>query len=237
MPQNRTLSPLTLIAEDQWGLVTRRQAEAAGVSTPTLQRLSSKGSVLERVAHGVYHLAGAPVADYADLRAAWLQLGPQRVAWERQPDEGVVSHRSAAALLELGDLPADRHEFTVAGRRQTRRADVRIHRGQLGEGEYSIFRGLPVTTPARTAADLLADREDPEAVARVIGDALRKKKEWPPRVAAALSPRAAQLGLRRGDGFAALARLLDLDGDPAAERWLEEARSNPVELVPGSRAR
>jgi predicted transcriptional regulator of viral defense system len=230
MPQNRTLSPLALIAEDQWGLITRRQAEAAGVSTATLQRLSGEGSALERVARGVYHLAGAPIADHIDLRAAWLQLAPEQVGWERRPDEGVVSHRSAAALLELGHLPADRHEFTVAGRRQARRADVRIHRGQLGEGEYSIFRGLPVTTPARTAADLLADREDPEAVAQVIIDALRKKKEWPARVAAALSPRAAQLGLRRGDGFAALARLLDLGGDPTAERWLEEAHSEPVEL-------
>jgi predicted transcriptional regulator of viral defense system len=232
MPQNRTLSPLALIAEDQWGLVTRRQAEAAGISTATIQRLSSEGSALERVARGVYHLAGAPLADHIDLRAAWLQLAPERPAWERRPDEGVVSHRSAAALLELGHLPADRHEFTVAGRRQTRRADVRIHRGQLREGEYSVFRGLPVTAPARTAADLLADREDPEAVAQVIIDALRKKREWPPRAAAALSPCAAQLGLRRGDGFAALGRLLDLGDDPAADRWLEEARSVPVELAP-----
>ena len=234
MPQKRTLAPLALIAEDQWGLVTRRQAEAAGISTATLQRLSSEGSALERAARGVYHLAGAPLTDHIDLRAAWLQLAPERLAWERRPDEGVVSHRSAAALLELGHLPADRHEFTVAGRRQTRRADVRIHRGQLGEGECSVFRGLPVTTPAQTAADLLADREDPEAVAQVVIDALRKKREWPPRVAAALAPRAARLGLRRGDGFAALGRLLDLGNDPAAERWLEEARSEPIELVPAS---
>lgn len=234
MPQKRTLSPLGLIAEDQWGLVTRRQAEAAGISTATIQRLSSEGSALERVARGVYHLAGAPLADHIDLRAAWLQLAPERLAWERRPDEGVVSHRSAAALLELGHLPADRHEFTVAGRRQTRRGDVRIHRGQLGEGEYSVFRGLPVTTPARTAADLLADREDPEAVAQVVIDALRKKREWPSRVAAALSPCAAQLGLRRGDGFAALGRLLDLGDDPAADRWLEEARDVPVELAPAN---
>jgi predicted transcriptional regulator of viral defense system len=234
MPQKRTLSPLAQIAEDQWGLVTRRQAEVAGISTATLQRLSSDGSALERVARGVYHLAGAPLADHIDLRAAWLQLAPERLAWERRRDEGVVSHRSAAALLELGHLPADRHEFTVTGRRQTRRADVRIHRGQLGEGECSVFHGLPVTTPARTAADLLADREDPEAVAQVVIDALRKKREWPPRVAAALAPLAARLGLRRGDGFAALGRLLDLGNDPAAERWLEEARSEPVELAPGS---
>ena len=232
MPQNRTLSPLALIAEDQWGLVTRRQAEAAGVSTATLQRLSGDGSALERVARGVYHLAGAPLPDHIDLRAAWLQLAPELLAWERRPEEGVVSHRSAAALLELGHLPADRHEFTVAGRRQARRDDVRIHRRELRESEYSIFRGLPVTTPARTAADLLGAREEPEAVAQVIVDALRKKRDWPRRVATELAPRAAGLGLRRGDGYAALARLLDLGGDPAAERWLREASGEPIELVP-----
>jgi len=33
--------------------------------------------------------------------------------------------------------------------------------------------GLPVTTAARVVADLLADREDESAVARVVQDALR----------------------------------------------------------------
>ena len=68
-----TLSRIARIAEDQWGLVTRRQAEGAGVSQATLQRLAKTG-ILDRVAHGVYRLTGAPPPDYLDLRAAWLQL-------------------------------------------------------------------------------------------------------------------------------------------------------------------
>jgi hypothetical protein len=55
-------------------------------------------------------------------------------AWERAPDQGVVSHRSAAALYGLGHLPADRHEFTLPTRRQTRRADVRLHPQELESG-------------------------------------------------------------------------------------------------------
>lgn len=47
-------------------------------------------------------------------------------------ESGVVSHRSAAALYRLGDLPADVHEFTLPARRQTRRVDVRPHRARLG---------------------------------------------------------------------------------------------------------
>src|SRR5713101_1037239 len=125
-----TLNRLAEIAEDQWGLVTRRQAERAGVSPDTLRRLT-RDSSLERVANGVYRLAGAPSPDHKELRAAWLQLAPDVLAWERKPNEGVVSDRSAAALYGLGHLPADRHEFTVAKRKQSRRPDMRLHHRQL----------------------------------------------------------------------------------------------------------
>ena len=44
----------------------------------------------------------------------------------------------------------------------------------LQDGEWASLGGLPVTRPQRTAADLLRSREDPEAVAQVIADALRR---------------------------------------------------------------
>src|SRR5260370_31142804 len=81
-----TLGRIARIAEDQWGLITRRQAEGAGVSQATLQRLAKTG-ILDRVAHGVYRLTGAPLPDYLDLRAAWLQLAPEVPAWERRSEE------------------------------------------------------------------------------------------------------------------------------------------------------
>jgi predicted transcriptional regulator of viral defense system len=230
MPQTGTVSKLAGLAEDQWGLLTRRQAEAAGVSPATLQRMSAPGGILERMAHGVYHLAGAPLPDHVALRAAWLALAPETPAWERRPEQGVVSHRSAAAMYGLGELAADRHEFILPGRRQTRRPDVRIHRGELRQDEWEILRGLPVTTPARTAADLLGDREDPTAVARVIVDALERKNEWAGNFQAQLGSRSGTLGLRRGDGDAALAFLLHLAEAPQATRWLSESRRQSVEL-------
>jgi hypothetical protein len=226
-----TANKLANIAEDQWGLLTRRQAEAAGVSPATLQRLSADESMLDRTAHGVYHLAGAPLPDHVGLRSAWLQLAPASLAWERDAEQGTVSHRSAADLWELGHLPADRHEFILPGRRQTRQSDVRIHRGQLKDAEWVPLRGLPVTSPARTAADLLADKEDPEAVAQVVADALRTKKEWAGNFAIALRPRAAQLRFRRGDGTAVLSWLLDLSGEPGAGRWIEEAGTRMTEIT------
>lgn len=233
MPQMKTSSKLAGLAEDQWGLLTRRQAEAAGVSPATLQRLSMQDGPLERMTHGVYRLAGAPLPEHASLRAAWLALSPDTLAWERRPEQGVVSHRSAAAMYGLGELPADRHEFIVAERRQTRRPDVRIHRGELRDGEWEILRGLPVTTPARTAADLLGDREDPGAVARVVADALLKKNEWAGNFPAELARCAGALGLRRGDGEAALGFLLNLVDAPQAARWLAEAKTKSVDVTSG----
>jgi hypothetical protein len=222
-----TLSRLSPIAEDQWGLVTRRQAELTGVSQATLQRLATNG-ILERVAHGVYRLTGAPKPDYADLRAAWLQLAPEVPAWERTPDQGVVSHRSAAALYDLGHLPADRHNFTLPGRRQSRRPDVRLHQRALRHGEWITLHGMPVTRPSRIAADLLDDKEDPEAVAHVVADAIRPVYDSPGAFVDALAPYAARFGLRRGDGLALLRWLLDIVGDPDTSRWMEEARAHVV---------
>lgn len=220
-----TLARLAQIAEDQWGLVTRRQAEMAGVSRATFQRLATEG-VLERLAHGVYHLSGAPMPDHAELRAAWLQLAPEVPAWRRTPAQGVVSHRSAAALYGLGHLPAERHDFTLRTRRQSRRPDVRLHQRPLRQGEWVSLHGLPVTRPSRIAADLLDDREDPEAVAHLVADAIRPVYDYPGTFADALAPHSARFGLRRGDGLALLRWLLDLVGDRDTDRWIQEARAH-----------
>lgn len=225
MTHYSTITRLAQIAEDQWGLVTRQQAELAGVSKATLQRLPTEG-VLERVAHGVYHLTGAPTPDNLQLRAAWLQLAPEVPAWNRTLKQGVVSHRSAAAIYNLSHLPADQHEFTLPTRRQSRRPDVRLHQRPLGEAECVFLRGLPVTRPSRIASDLLNDTEDPEAVAHVVADAIRAVYDYPAAFADSLASHAGRFGLRRNDGLALLRWLLDLVGDPNTSRWMEEARAH-----------
>jgi hypothetical protein len=135
----------------------------------------------------------------------------------------VVSHRSAAALYGLGHLPADIHEFTLPSRRQARRADVRLHRLAVSEADVIRLRGLPVTRPARIAADLLAEHEDPEAVGHLVADALRGAFDYPSTVAEAIAPYAAGLGVPRGDGVGLLRWLMDLVGDPDRDMWLAEA--------------
>jgi hypothetical protein len=225
MTQASSVRRIADLTQDQWGLVTRRQLEDARFAPTTIERLTAPGGVLERVSWGVYQLAGTPIPDHRDLRAAWLQLAPRQRAWERAPGQGVVSHRSAAALYGLGHLPADQHEFTVPARRQTRRPDVRIHVRPLHDGEWASRGGLLVTTPPRTASDLLRAREDPAAVAQVAADALRRGHASPGKLAAALAPSATAHGFRREDGVSLLQWLLDLTGDPDSSRWVRQARA------------
>jgi predicted transcriptional regulator of viral defense system len=222
MAQRTTTSVLAELAEEQWGLFTRRQADASGLAWSTLARLARGGSA-ERVAHGVYRLRGAPPVDHLELRAAWLQLAPDVPVWERTPMQGVVSHRSAAALLGLGHLPADVHEFVLPSRRQSRRPDVRLHRATVSGPAVADREGLLVTGPARTAADLLAEREDPGAVAQVVADALRGGEDRPHAFAEAIGGYAQRFGLRRDDGVGMLAWLLERSDEPARDDWLREA--------------
>src|SRR5690606_34660884 len=126
------LSEIAAIAAGQWGMISTAQATAVGADARTLARLANAGE-LERLTHGVYRLAGSPPGPHDELRAAWIAMDPGRTVADRiasGPVE-VVSHRSAAVVHELGDLDADVLEFTASRRRQTRRPDVRIHRGEI----------------------------------------------------------------------------------------------------------
>jgi predicted transcriptional regulator of viral defense system len=211
------------VAAEQWGLITTAQAGMAGQSPQAVARLAEQ-RVLERLAHGVYRLAGTPADPRDDLRAAWLALSPRRTAAERLRDEPpeVVSHRSAAWLLQLGDVEADLHEFTVIGRRQTRRRDVRFRRGRLAAGDWTVVDGLPVTTAVRTAGDLADDRLDGGHLAGVARDALVVHQVDIEALIAALRPHAHRYGVALGDGEALLRRFLADAGLPETTRRTAE---------------
>jgi hypothetical protein len=83
---------------------------------------------------------------------------------------------------------------------------------RLEDDERMIVAGLPVTRPARIAADLLAELEDPESIGQVVTDALRTGRETRDAFVVALAPLAARYGKPRGDGAALLHWLLDIAG-------------------------
>jgi len=223
----RPFQKILHVAEDQWGLITRAQAKAAGVPDSTFARLVSRG-LLERAAHAVYRVRGAGEPDHLQLRAAWLQLEPNRPAWERldDPDVAVVSHTSAASLYGVGDLRADVHEFTSPRRWQTRRRDVRMHRGTVPDSERILLKGLPTTRAGRMIADLLEDHVEHEAVARIAVQVLENVYDYPRVIADKIAPFAPAFGLRQGDGVALLERFFELAGVPLdRETILAEARN------------
>lgn len=151
------------IAESQAGYFTARQAQSVGFSRPTLG-YNTKVGRFKRVAHGIYRLTQFPDSPHEDLFVAWLQTGP----------DSVISHDSALALYELSDaLPSEIHVIMRrTGSRRRRR--IRLHTHRLNADEITRRTGLPVTTPARTIADVAAAGMPDELVRQAVHEALRR---------------------------------------------------------------
>ncbi|MFF1530271.1 type IV toxin-antitoxin system AbiEi family antitoxin domain-containing protein [Cellulomonas sp. NPDC058312] len=207
-PSTRVLAVVSELAAGQWGLLTTAQAERRGVTRVQLARLTD-ADVLERVDRGIYATTAAP-AEHRALRAAWLTLDPTRTAEERLADPvsaGVASHTSAAALHRLGDLLDDVPELTHTERKQSRRG-VRLHRLALADADVTLVDGLPTTTEERTATDLLRDGHDPDHIAQIIGQGVRRGVIDVDDLASRLEPLARRHG--QPDGHALVEHLLDL---------------------------
>jgi len=212
------------LAAGQWGLLTTAQAAREGITRLQLARLADAG-VLERLGRGVYATTSS-ADEHLSLRAAWLALDPARTAEERLKSPttaGVVSHASAAGLHNLGDLLDDEHEVTLPQRKQTRREGIRIHRGDLTEQDVTIVEGLPVTTEERTIADLLRAGHDPEHVAQIIGQGVRRGVVDLTDLAVHLDPLARRHNQPNGEAL--VEYLLDLLGLSRAALARELAQS------------
>ncbi|MGL5826242.1 MAG: type IV toxin-antitoxin system AbiEi family antitoxin domain-containing protein [Nocardioides sp.] len=168
----RTLTSLAAIAEQRWGLVTTAQAKAAGVTRQQMSRWSSSG-VLERVAQGVYRMAGAPPQQHEEVYATWLALGGATTPGPAPGVSSVVTAGITAAVVHgLGDFFLDEFEFIVPTRKVTRLPGVRLRVRQLTREEVFPVGGLPALTVERTIADLVEQWVDLSLVAGVVRDAV-----------------------------------------------------------------
>jgi hypothetical protein len=143
-----------LFITSQHGLLTRKQALAAGMSTDAIRGRLRSG-VWEHVHQGVYRLAGAPVSKWQPVMAACLAGGAGAVA----------SHRTAAGLWGLPVTVAGT-EITVLRSRRVRLPGVVVHQTACLERVDVVWRHrIPVTSAARTLVDLAAvvprDRLEP----------------------------------------------------------------------------
>lgn len=145
------------LASTQYGLFSRAQATAP----PHIvhQRLAA-GRWL-RVAPGVYSLPGWPDSWHRRLWLAHLDVGLH----------SVVSHEAAAALHRLTTYAPGPVTVTVPHGDHERPPAYEVRQStDLRPHHVTTLDGLPVTTPARTLADLAARRR-PDRLARAIDDA------------------------------------------------------------------
>jgi len=130
------------LARSAHGVVTRSRLLGAGVSACEINRRLRRGSLL-RVHRGVYRVGHRAPSIEADYLAAVLACG----------DGAVLSGRAAAHLLGLLRRAPAQPEVTAPRERRIPGVRVRRARGAR-DTEATLWRGIPVTTVARTLVDL-----------------------------------------------------------------------------------
>jgi very-short-patch-repair endonuclease len=147
------------MAGKQHGVVSVDQLRRFGLSEKAIARRVD-GGLLHRVHRGVYAAGHSALAPEGRWLAAVIALGggPRGGGSVLEHWRAAVSHRSALSLWSL--LPVDQapYDVIVAGNGgRARRSGIRVHRClSLAPGDVTLHRGIPVTTPARTIADLRA---------------------------------------------------------------------------------
>ncbi|HTZ93981.1 MAG TPA: type IV toxin-antitoxin system AbiEi family antitoxin domain-containing protein [Streptosporangiaceae bacterium] len=136
-------------------IATLAEVMSAGISAKQIRTMVSHGE-LTRLGHGVYGPADSVKSIIATNRGA-LALRAAATLATLGP-HAVASHHTAAQLLGLallGRAPAG-IAITRAPGTGTRAGlpGVRVHNAALPEGQVGLYHGVPVTTAARTVADL-----------------------------------------------------------------------------------
>jgi hypothetical protein len=154
--QTTTDHLIAALAAKQYGVVTRAQLAAAGLERGAIARRLAAGR-LHRLHGAVYAVGHRAPRREARWLAAVLACGPG----------AVLSHRSAAALWGVHDAEGPWPDVTVATRNGRRPAAITVHRAQLARPDRRRRAGIPVTSPARTLADLARQVDQADLVRAV----------------------------------------------------------------------
>lgn len=141
-------APDRLIADTarrQYGAISIQQLHEAGLSDDAVLERRRAGR-LHRLHRGVYAVGHVAPSNERQWTAAVLALG----------DAALLSHRSAAALWGLLSPDGGPVHISLPGRGgRAKRQGIQVHRPlSLEAHEVTRRRGIPVTSPARTLADL-----------------------------------------------------------------------------------
>lgn len=150
------------IARRQHGMVAMRQIEAAGIGRNAVA-LRARTGRLHRVHHGVYAVGHMALSNEAGWMAAVLACGRGGLSLTDEATASVLdywgavlSHRGAAELWRMLPPREGAVDVTVPGKGgKGKRKGIRLHRSAtLAPALVTLRLGIPVTTPARTIADL-----------------------------------------------------------------------------------
>jgi very-short-patch-repair endonuclease len=153
------------LAARQHGIVTRKQLLALGFSSKAIEHRIKRGRLFP-VSQGIYAV-GWPALNRKRRWMAAVLAGGEGAA---------LSHRSAAALWEIGTEQSGRIDVSVRRRSELRRPGIRFHgRPTLSAGDIVLRDDIPVTGPVQTLVDLATELK-PLALERAVNDA--DKRGW-----------------------------------------------------------
>ncbi len=141
-PPSDEIDPaIAALADRQYGVVSREQLTALGLGRGRIDSRLAAGRLF-RLHRGVYAVGHRAPRKEARWLAAVLACG----------DGAALSHRSAAVLWEIADREGPLPDVTVRVHR--RFPQIATHTSRLADDDLAVCAGIPVTSPARTLADL-----------------------------------------------------------------------------------
>jgi very-short-patch-repair endonuclease len=142
---------MATLAQDQHGVVARRQLSRIGVTKEQIDgRVRSGG--LHPIHRGVYAVGHTAITRRGGWMAAVLASG----------DGAVLSHRSATALWGIWGSGTGEIHVTVPRKVRSQRS-IRRHFSMLPDDEREVVDGIPTTSAARAVLDLAGEKGEAPA--------------------------------------------------------------------------
>jgi very-short-patch-repair endonuclease/predicted transcriptional regulator of viral defense system len=209
------------LARAQHQVIATRQLLALGFTERAIRHRIASGR-LWPLMRGVYSVGPPRETDEQRWMSAVLACGP----------DAVLSHRSAAALWEIGEEKPERIDVSVRRRFESRRVGLKARsRPSLCAEDIVERRGIPLTSIVQTLVDLATELSDGR-LERAVNEADKRDLIDPEALRAALDGRRGEPGVKR------LAALLDKRTFRLSDQELERlfrplaaAAGVPVELT------
>ena len=151
---------LTKLAASQSGFFSAAQAKDIGYSYQAQKYHADRGNWV-KVERGIYRIPEWPIGHFDHL--------VQWTLWSR--GRAVVSHDTALAVHDLGDVNPSRVHLTVPPDFRAEAPGAVLHRGEIPAQDLERREGFRVTTPFRTLLDVAASDLELDQFARAVREA------------------------------------------------------------------